>query len=313
MMPTLLELIETIEVGDPLDSGPLRIFPLRWTIDEGPPHDTLDEAMAASSIEITEVGEQGSVPSILVRNRSDRRIFLMAGEHLVGAKQDRVLNASLMVPALGELPIPVSCVEAGRWRHRSAKFASGGTMSHGGLRAMMSKQASDAYHAEGRPSSDQGEVWREVSRKLMAMGSSSETHAFSKVYEDHGADLAELKTRLPVPERASGAAFAVGNRLVGLDLFDGPSTLARLWPKLLGAYALDAIEPREGAPTAPPASYEIAHWVKAGGSAKAESFQSPGLGSDIRLVGPDVVGAGLVVEGRPIHVELFRPANESPA
>lgn len=170
---------------------------------------------------------------------------------------------------------------------------------------MMSKHASEAYHAEGRPSSDQGEVWREVSRKLDAMGSSSETNAYFKVYEDHRKRLDDLLASTPSPEGACGAAFVAGGKLVGLDLFDRPTTLAKLWPKLFGAYALDAIEPSAEASTTPPGSEEIARWVHSGASANAESFQSPGLGNDIRLNASNLVGAGLVVEERPIHLELF--------
>jgi hypothetical protein len=305
MTPTLLDLLGTIEVGEPLVAETLRIYPLRWTIAEGSPYVTLDEALADGAIDVTELGEGGSVPTIQVRNRSDRRVFLMAGEHLVGAKQDRVLNASLMVPALGELPIPVSCVESGRWRPRSSQFASGGTSSHGGLRAMMSKHASDAYHAEGRPSSDQGEVWREVSRKLDAMGSISGTNAYFKVYEDNRKRLDDLLAHASAPEGACGAAFVARGKLVGLDLFDRPSTLAKLWAKLFGAYALDAIEPTAQGATTAPGTDEIARWVHSGASATASTFQSPGLGSDIRLKASDLVGAGLVVEERPIHLELF--------
>jgi hypothetical protein len=35
------------------------------------------------------------------------------------------------------------------------------------------------------------------------------------------------------------------------------------------------------------------------------STVSPGLGDDVRLQGDGVVGAGLVVDDRPVHVELF--------
>ena len=308
MTPNLLELLGTIEVGVPLDAEALRIFPLRWAIGEGADYSTLDESLAAGSIEVTEIGEQGSVPSIHVRNKSDRRVFLMAGEHLVGAKQDRVLNASLMVPALGELPIPVSCVESGRWRHRSTQFTSLGTSSHGALRAMMSKHASDAYHAEGRPSSKQHEVWREVARKLGAMGSASPTNAYFQVYDDHRARLADLLATARPPEDACGAAFVARGKLIGLDLFDRPATLAKLWPKLVGAYALDAIEPTGDAPPAPPDSEGVARWVRSGASATAQTFRSTGMGDDIRINAPGLVGAGLVVEDRPIHLELFRLA-----
>jgi len=46
-------------------------------------------------------------------------------------------------------------------------------------------------------------------------------------------------------------------------------------------------------------------WLRSAAGAKAEPFKSAGLGEDVRLEGPNLVGAGLVVEEQPIHVELF--------
>jgi hypothetical protein len=40
----------------------------------------------------------------------------------------------------------------------------------------------------------------------------------------------------------AGLVFAIDGRAVGLDLFDYPHTLRRLFPKLLRSYALDALE-----------------------------------------------------------------------
>ena len=48
----------------------------------------------------------------------------MDGEELLGAKQNRIVNLTILVAANSELTIPVSCVEAGRWRARSRAFTS---------------------------------------------------------------------------------------------------------------------------------------------------------------------------------------------
>ena len=106
-------------------------------------------------LQVVELSEGGSVPTLKVHNRGDSMAFLMAGEHLVGAKQNRVLNASILVGVRTELAIPVSCVEAGRWAYRSRSFGSGGTTSHGKLRHQMHKHSTRHYHDEGMPSSEQ--------------------------------------------------------------------------------------------------------------------------------------------------------------
>jgi hypothetical protein len=39
-----------------------------------------------------------------------------------------------------------------------------------------------------------------------------------------------------------------------------------------------------------------------------ERFKSVGLGDDIRVEAQDIVGAGLVVDNQPVHVEIFAEA-----
>src|SRR5687768_9034110 len=85
---------------------------------------TLDEGLAIGDVDVTEISEQGSVPELRVVNRGRQALLVLDGEELVGAKQNRVVNLTIMVPAEFELRIPVSCVEAGRWRHRSRSFSS---------------------------------------------------------------------------------------------------------------------------------------------------------------------------------------------
>jgi hypothetical protein len=305
----LNELLLTVQVLAPQHEAGLQAFGLRWPSESQLGYRTLDELMASDALEVTEINEGGSVPTLRVTNKSDLMAFLMAGEQLVGAKQNRVLNVSLMVPPAVTLDIPVSCVEAGRWNRRSAKFASGGYMSHGKLRKMMSKQMYLRLRTSRSPTSDQGAVWEEVSRKLLVMGSASPSEAFDQVYQDYAARLNDLGARLQPPEGCHGVLFAVAGQIEGADLFDQPATLVKLWPKLVQAYALDAMELGES--KAPPITTEDGlRWLQAAAGAKTESYPSPGIGRDIRLEATAMSGSALVVGEQAVHLELFA---ESPA
>lgn len=304
MKERLLDRLQTVEVMESQSAGSLQVFGLRWQSPNDLNYLTLDEALAAGGLEVTEINEGGSVPTLKVTNNRGELVFLMAGEQLVGAKQNRVLNASILVPAETELPIPVSCVEQGRWGYRSAKFGSSGTMSHGTLRKMMSTQVFDSYASDGRPSSRQGAVWGEVQRKLHSLSAFSPTAALEQTYEDYRARLSEFLRQMPVHGECCGMAFAIGGRVLGLDLFDKPTTLVKLWPKIVRGYALDALEAKE--PAAKAATREgVREWLQSAARAEAQPYKSPGLGYDVRLRGEGVVGAGLVVEEQPIHAELF--------
>ncbi len=300
--------LETVEVDEPIEAGGLQVFALRWRPGEPLSYSTLDDGLAAELLEVTEVTGAGSVPTLKVTNKGDFPAFLMAGEQLSGGKQNRVLNASILVAPHSELPIPVSCVERGRWAYRSANFGSAGSSSHSRLRKLMHGHATMSYRMEGKPSSRQGEVWEEVDRKMTETGSHSDTMVLQQMYEDTEVALTDVTNQLSAPEGASGVAFAYGGRIVGFDLFDQPSTLAKLWPKLVRAYAVDA-RAEAGAGTVTTAA--VRDWLRTAPQSKEETFKSPGLGDDVRLEGATLVGAGLLVEGRPVHVEVFANTEEA--
>ena len=307
----LLDTLKHTVVSGRQQAESLEVFHLQWPVGDGPAYATLDEALDAHWIEILESTESGQVSRIKIINHSEHMIFLMAGEQLVGCKQNRVLNSSIMVPPKAEMPLPVTCVERGRWGYSSRAFSSAGTSSYYGLRAMMSGQAYKSYRFVGTPTSDQHAVWTEVSRKLDATGSPSRSHAMQDVYRNINARLKELEEKFPAPTDCNAAVFAVAGDVVGSDFFDKNETLRKLWPKLIQSCSLDALErPSQNATSASP--NDISTWLERTTKATQERFPSPGMGSDVRIEGEDVLGASLVIDDHPIHMELFhRTAPES--
>ena len=62
-----------------------------------------------------------TVNRVLVVNRSEKPLYLMPGETIVGDQQDRTLAEEMLIPPGGKpVEVPVFCVEHGRWAHRSA-------------------------------------------------------------------------------------------------------------------------------------------------------------------------------------------------
>src|SRR6476619_4510841 len=60
---------------------------------------TLDEALARRSAHIAEVSEGGSVPELKFVNDGELPVLLLDGEELLGAKQNRVINLTILAPA----------------------------------------------------------------------------------------------------------------------------------------------------------------------------------------------------------------------
>ena len=89
---------------------------------------TVGEALAAQKIAITETSTAGSVPELMVINRGNKPVLLVDGEELAGAKQNRVLNTSILLKEASETKIPVSCTEQGRWAYSSGSFSESGNV-----------------------------------------------------------------------------------------------------------------------------------------------------------------------------------------
>src|SRR5271165_4089165 len=126
--------IPEIRIGKPCSFKSLTVFPLFGQSNGHVDYLLSDEALQNGVVKVEEVSEGGSVPDLLVENKGDLRVLFIEGEELVGAKQNRILNTSVLIAARSKVKIPVSCVERGRWGYKSRRFASGGTHSPSKLR-----------------------------------------------------------------------------------------------------------------------------------------------------------------------------------
>jgi len=166
--------LKTIEIGSSTTFENLTMYPLLGTSEPKLEYITLDEALAAKTASVTEVSESGSVPDLLFRNDGDIPVLLLDGEELIGAKQNRVLNLSILAPPSKTITIPVSCVEAGRWSRRTPEFQSSGRSMYARGRAAKSGQVSMSMRS-GHSRSNQSEVWRDISEKADRMSVASDT------------------------------------------------------------------------------------------------------------------------------------------
>jgi hypothetical protein len=270
---------------------------------------TLDDALAADTIEIVEVSERGRVPELRLQSRSDRPVFLLDGEELVGAKQNRILNLSILVPGRAAIEIPVSCVEQGRWSWRSKGFQGADRLIFSKLRRSNAEAVSLNMASSGHPHGDQHEVWHHIAEKSARMSVHSDTSAAGAMYERYAPDLDEFVSNIrPAPGQV-GAAFLLNGRFAGLDLLAGPDLLTRLLPKLVRSYALDAMEeagpvaPRSG--LAPEAHRDVEATVASIGRMTAERRGSVGLGEGVRLTGEGLVGGALIAGGTMVHLGIW--------
>jgi hypothetical protein len=307
-MQRIIDAVTGVRVGEPATYCNLTVFPLFGVDLKNAGYLTLDEALERKCSVITEVSEGGSVPELKFVNSGISSVFLLDGEELIGAKQNRILNLSILVAAGKTLIIPVSCVEAGRWSHRSQQFSSAPRAHYAEGRASKMAQVSASMRATGQRRSDQGQVWKDISEKSASFRVSSATSAMSDIYEQELIRLEDYVRPFAVLEGQSGAIFAVGERITGLDLFDSTETFRKLFPKLLRSYGLDALDHarREGSEIKAQCTPATADAFLARVSeAKEEEFPAVGEGIDVRLSGEKFHGAALVADNHVVHLSAF--------
>jgi hypothetical protein len=302
-MDAIIAALDQLELGKPITAANLTMYPLLLPEESAPGYLTLEEALAAGLASVTEVSESGSVPELLVKNGAAKPVLILDGEELVGAKQNRIVNLTILVAAQQTLHIPVSCVEAGRWARRSREFAAAGRAHYATGRARKLAQVSYAMRETGSREADQSDVWQDIDAKSRRMKAGSATHAAAAMYERSQSKLDEFLETLEAVPRQAGAVFTINGIVAGVDVFDSPATWRKSMRKLVQSVGLDALD-NAGAP-ASDATPQPEAFLSALKQAARERFPAIGVGEDVRITGDSIVGGGLVVDGKVVHLVAF--------
>lgn len=270
---------------------------------------TLERAVARGLTEVTEISEDGNVPRLKLLNRGPESVFLLDGEELAGAKQNRMLNLSILVSGNSELEIPVSCVEQGRWSWRSRGFSGTDRVMFSKLRRSNSESVSANLAASGHRDGNQGAVWSRIAAKASRMEVHSDTGAASALYEGHRQELDEFVGGVMPVDGQLGAAFMIDRKFAGLDILAGPDLLAGLLPKLVRSYALDAMEDEEaesGAAASAPVDTEVVREaLQKIARMKPSRHPALGLGEDLRMKSGGLIGGALIAAGTLVHLGIW--------
>jgi hypothetical protein len=169
-------------------------------------------------------------------------------------------------------------------------------------------QVTASMRSNGTHKSDQGAVWRDIAAKATRLMASSPTGAMSAIYERHASSVEEFARAFTWREGQCGVAFAIGGRILGLEIFDHPEVMRRFFQKLVRSYALDALDATPAANEA--ASVEaVSALVTQIGGAQSFTEQALGIGKDVRFNGPEICGAALWAHGIGGHLRLYQWAS----
>ena len=178
-----------VELGKLQIHKKMGVIPLTTHENKDPEYVTLKQALEKNYLTIKEISASGSVPELKVINSSEVPVLLLDGEELSGAKQNRVLNTSILLRKKSETVIPVSCTERGRWSYVSDRFGDSQVVMSPKIRRKKARSVSTSLHDSKEFRSDQSEVWEDIDEMTSQAEIKSETEAMKDVFDKRRKDL----------------------------------------------------------------------------------------------------------------------------
>jgi len=314
-------------LGRPAVEGKLAVVPIIAPAgtSEGGNYLTLEEAMDRQLLTVTEVEGGGSVPVLMVNSKATDRVLVPFGAVITGGNQDRMVGAETVLLPGESRRIPVYCVEQGRWHENDdevvtiAAYAGGtapmaGAANPGPARFVYSKTlaSNDLKAIASDSEGSQQEIWADVSDKNAKLANESETANFqgnleTPAVQETTSRLEPVRKSIESTPRVAGVIAVMGGKVTGCELYAGPAYFKKLWPQILGAYAVDSAASEDDAEAdAAKARSAATAWLAKLTKAKlTQKVEKSGV--KIRIDAGDAVG-GAIVEpagGRLVYLKLF--------
>lgn len=286
----------------------LAILPLTGDTLPKPEHVLLADALEQGFLTVEEISEGGSVPELVVVNDSEHFVLLLDGEEVAGAKQNRVLNTTILLDKRSRTMIPVSCTEQGRWAYSSEKFSHSGNILSSKIRQRKSRSVSNSLKAQASFASDQGEIWESVSELHADAGTNSPTGAMKDAYDARRDALEEFGRAFTNVDDQIGVLVFIDGKPAGCDVFSTPESFSKISDQLIQSYAMDALTSRQRNEDVEVTESDAAKFLEGLTNLEEDVFDSVGVGTDYRYDGKEGNGSALVVDDTPVHASFF--ANE---
>ena len=287
--------LQNMVIGKPITYKNLTIFPLTRRFSPSTEYMTLDEAMKRGWLTIREAGG-GEVNFVELKNTGNNVIFMMTGEMITGAKQDRMLRDDVLIPPKSDwLRVPVYCVEHGRWVSVSSSFKSSEHVAPNELRQ------------RARITENQSEIWDAIASSQDRLGIAPSTGKVMANYEDEDTkkEISEYTRcfgNMPkLTNNTVGVCVTTGSRIICVDIFANNSMLVNYWSKLLKSYVMDAMHESKSVVE----KTDVQDLLNALQHANYISIGTPGLGNLFNVETEFGKGSVLIHSGNLVHMDFF--------
>ncbi len=307
MNDTTIKFLSSLKFGEVQTTENLSIVPIFQVNGKTLPFISLDNGVKKGYVEIQEVSSTGSVPDLNLINHSDYYVFILHGDELLGAKQNRTVNTSMLINKKSNVVIPVTCVERGRWNYVSKKFQTSDFIIPAELKKRTMFAANDSLKRNMGFRADQGEIWEkieEISLKAKVMSKTSSLYDVQKNYDKICEDL--LSNFKLLPEQKGIVAF-INGKIQGVEFISRKSVFRKYHKKILKSFAFSAILSDEKKTDISPdfCLSQIKETLDAIKTKEWKGFKSVGLGFDYRYDTEKSAGSILLADQNVISFNYY--------
>lgn len=236
-----------------------------------------------------------TVNEIIVENNAVTPLVLIDGEEIIGAKQNRIMNKTMLVPEKTTMKVPVSCTEHGRWDY-TQEFKNSEYIANSNTRRAKAFNDFNGIDA-------QRIVWDSIQCLEHDIEFSSETSAMSESYDT----LKETQNReiesFPRLENQTGMIIIIDNEIKGIEIFNNPQLYAFYHEKILKSYLIDSVKTDcENEFN----KFAIEEFLDNISKSKFIENEKIGLGESYKFMTDYGIGSILVFENENVHMQYFK-------
>ncbi len=292
-----------VALGAPIARLGVSFFPMYLPGSELPAIATGED----SGLQIKEL-DDASVNTLYATNPTDKPVLVVEGEHFLGGKQNRAVNATVLVDSFTAIELPVSCLEQGRWGYRQ-EWRRGAAFAPARVRkAQRLGLARSMRH--GSRAGDQGRVWNEIHDLLSHEGVESDTAAASDLELKYSREtrrsgtVEKLVKRGPLPGQC-GVVVARGSQVAAMDLFGAPHLLAAHWGQIVRSHYFESAKA-----SGRPSTDRALRLVRRFGQQPVREMPGVGLGAERRVATNGLTGQMLSLNGSLVHAAFSQETDE---
>jgi len=298
--------LESIELLDIQQYQNMTVIGLNTPNTRPPDLMPLDVGLSMGLVEITEVDENGSVGQLNVINNAVTPLLLMDGEEIKGAKQNRIINATMIIPAKSQQIIDVSCSESGRWNYNSQTFKHSYHMASSKVRRSKQESVNNSLRTSNQRISNQSQVWDDIESTQASLNIESSTHAQQDTFISLEKDIDDYLKHFPLQQKQNASIIIINKQVIGMELLYNKDRYSQYHQRYMESYIIDAItqqdEHADDNVDAAKLSKEFINRIRL---SKIEEYQENNT-NDYRLEDDQITGSFIFYEDNLVNASILR-------